>query len=886
MKQRAKMLVFALAMLLTAIAVSFGNASPTDAAGTEKIDSRVLADSANGQTAHFLVVLAEQADVSGAATLATKSAKGQFVTDLLRDTAARTQPAVTRELDKLGVSYRAYWIANLIAVEGNRAVVETLAANPAVAKIEPNRAFKGIPTYPPESNLAPMAPEWGILKINADDVWGLGFTGTGIVIGNQDTGFDWDHPAIQNHYRGWNGSVANHNYSWWDAIHADIDGASNPCGYNSVVPCDDNGHGTHTAGTNVGDDGAANQIGVAPGAKVIGCRNMDSGTGRPSTYTECFQFFAAPTDLNGQNPNPALAPAVISNSWGCPLGAPPSGEDCVVSSFLTVIENLRAAGIMTVVSNGNSGSACATTLAPPSYLDAATSVGSLTMADGVSGFSSRGPVTADGSNRIKPDIAAPGSSVRSAAPGTGYATLSGTSMAAPHVAGAVALLLQARPHLAGNVDAIEQALFQNAFHLTQGQTCGGIPGSQFPNNTVGNGRLDILAAIQNTPPQGGTPTPTVSATPTNTPLPATNTPTRTNTAIPATATPTGTPGPNLRFCSTTPIVIPDSNPTGANGTINFPDNVTITDLNVEISGTHSWVGDLIFTISHGATSVVFYDRPGVPNSTFGCSGDNLPGVVANDEGITGSFEESCVEEFPAYTPGGNYTNNNPLSAFDGQMTLGTWTLNVSDNAGSDTGTIQQWCIDFNTTGGGSTPTPTPTATITRTPPPPTNTPTAVPQVPDINPNPTSFVENHANPPQSSNDVLILENLGNGTLNWTITEVAPSAIAGGCGATVDAPWLSVTPTNGSTAGGGSTAITLSYNSAGLTTGSYNSVLCIASNDPDEPERTIPVTLNVGLPTAIDLGSFSSTLPDGEEALFAMAGLLSLAGIALLLHKNSK
>jgi serine protease AprX len=886
MKSKAKLIVVTIAMLLTWMAISLGTASPTDAAGSEKIDARVLADSANGQTAHVLVVLAEQADLSGAAGLAGKSAKGQFVTDLLRDTAARTQPAVTRELDKMGVSYRPYWIANLIAVQADRTVIEALAANPAVAKIEPDRAFKGIPDLAPETNLAPMAPEWGIVRINADDVWGLGYTGTGAVIANQDTGFDWDHPALINHYRGWNGTTANHNYSWWDAIHTDIDGQSNPCGYNSVVPCDDDSHGTHTAGTNVGDDGGANQIGVAPGAKLIGCRNMDSGIGRPSTYTECFQFFAAPTDLAGQNPNPALAPDVISNSWGCPIGAPPNGEDCIVSSFQTVVENLRAAGIMVVVSNGNSGSSCATTLAPPSYLDAATSVGSTTSADGVSGFSSRGPVTADGSNRIKPDIAAPGSSVRSAAPGTGYATLSGTSMAAPHVAGAVALLLQARPHLAGNVNAIEQALFQNTFQLVQGQTCGGIPGSQFPNNTVGHGRLDILAAVQNTPPQGGTPTPTVSPTPSSTPLPATNTPTRTNTAVPATATATGTPGPNLRFCSTTPITIPDNNPTGATGTINFPDSVTISDLNVEISGTHTWVGDLAFNISHGATNVTFYDRPGVPDSTFGCSGDNLPGVIANDEGNNGSFENSCVDDTPAFIPGGNYTNNNPLSAFDGQNTLGAWTLTASDNAAGDEGVIQQWCIDFNTTGTGPTATPTPTATNTRTPAPPTNTPTPVPQIPDINPNPGSFTENHATPPQTSNDVLILENPGNGTLTWTITEDGGSRTApeGLCTTPSDSPWLSVSPTNGSTAGGGSTAVTLSYTSAGLTEGVYNSTLCIASNDPDEPLVTVPITLNVGAPTAIDLSSFTSPVAGVNVGNLAAAGMLLLAGALLLLRRR--
>lgn len=490
-------------LVLALLAGAAWSVSPANASAvSQKVDERVMEDTANGQVGYFLVVLADQADLSRAPSLATKAEKGQFVTDALRATADRTQPAVTRQLDDLGASYRAYWIANLIAVEGDRAVVEAMANNTAVARIEPNRAFRGLPDpiTEPAVPAAPNAPEWGIVRINADDVWGMGYTGTDVVIANQDTGLDWDHPAIINHYRGWNGSSADHNYHWWDAIHADIDGQSNPCGYSSPEPCADNSHGTHTAGTNVGDDGGANQIGVAPGAKLIACRNMDSGTGRPNTYIECFQFFAAPTDLNGDNPNPALAPSVISNSWGCPLGPAPSGEECVTDSFLTVIENLRAAGIMTVVSNGNSGSSCATTLSPPSYLDAATSVGSTTSSDAVSGFSSRGPVTADGSNRIKPDIAAPGSSVRSSVPGGGYSSFSGTSMAAPHVAGAVALLLDAHPFLDGNVDAIEAALFGNTFQLVQAQTCGGIPGSQFPNNTVGHGLLDVLAAVQNTTP--------------------------------------------------------------------------------------------------------------------------------------------------------------------------------------------------------------------------------------------------------------------------------------------------------------------------------------------------------------------------------------------------
>ena len=163
---------------------------------------------------------------------------------------------------------------------------------------------------------APQGVEWNIIKVKAPDVWAMGFTGQGVVIGGQDTGYQWDHPALINQYRGWNGTSADHDYNWHDAIHEDAGG--NPCGYNSPFPCDDYGHGTHTMGTMVGDDGGANQIGMAPGARWIGCRNMDNGVGSPATYAECYQWFVAPTALDGSEPRPDLAPDVINNSWGCP----------------------------------------------------------------------------------------------------------------------------------------------------------------------------------------------------------------------------------------------------------------------------------------------------------------------------------------------------------------------------------------------------------------------------------------------------------------------------------------------------------------------------------------------------------------------------------------
>ncbi len=183
-----------------------------------------------------------------------------------------------------------------------------------------------------------------------------------------------------------------------------------------------------------------------------------------------------------------MAPDVINNSWGCP----PS-EGCSATALQTVVENTRAAGIVVVVSAGNSGAAgCASVSDPPAIYDASFSVGATSISDAIANLSSRGPVTVDGSNRLKPDVAAPGINVRSSFRNGTYGPASGTSMAGPHVAGLVALLLAAAPGLAGDVDQIEECLRQAAVPSWNTQTCGGIPSGDVPNNVYGHGRAQLV----------------------------------------------------------------------------------------------------------------------------------------------------------------------------------------------------------------------------------------------------------------------------------------------------------------------------------------------------------------------------------------------------------
>lgn len=245
----------------------------------------------------FFVVMSSQADLSPAVSLRAKNEKARFVRDALWNEAQRSQSSLESLLRSKNISVRSFYIVNALLIRGNRELMLELSKRSDVARIEGNPEIRNfLPS--PESIQDPFvteAIEWSISKTKAPDLWALGFTGQGIVVGGADTGYRWTHNAIKGKYRGWNGSSASHDYNWHDAI---LSGGG-ICGANSNQPCDDSGHGTHTMGTVVGDDGNGNQIGMAPGAQWIGCRNMNQGNGTPATYLECFEFFLAPYPVGG-----------------------------------------------------------------------------------------------------------------------------------------------------------------------------------------------------------------------------------------------------------------------------------------------------------------------------------------------------------------------------------------------------------------------------------------------------------------------------------------------------------------------------------------------------------------------------------------------------------
>ena len=505
-----------------------GPRAPAAVAPPARVDRRLAADLAAGRSSAALAILHAQADLSGAEAIAAKTAKVRFVRQRLVAVADATQRPVVAALARRGVPFTAYHIVNAVAFEADAATVAEIALLPGVASIVPLPVFGAAEAPRPAADASAPRPagaarlaaaERNIRAIGADKVWRRGFEGAGATVAILDTGVNARHPALATSYRG---RADGDDHNWLDAVAG------------QSQPIDVNDHGTHVAGIAVGRQGSR-EIGVAPEANWIACRVFAQDRGTTKAILDCLQWSLAPTKRDGSDPRPDLAPDIINASWGT------FGRAFCDNPFPAeaAIRNLVAAGILFVAAAGNDGPRCGS-VCPPGSLAEAFTVGNYdderrTIADS----SSRGPFVAGGTTRIKPDVAAPGEAINSSLGSSGYGVKQGTSMAAPHVGGAAALLLSAAPGLRGRPAALRSLLEDTATKLNA-DACGPSGGRAF-NNAAGHGVIDVEAAVA-----AALDLPTATPTATDAPRP-----TATATGVPtATARATPTPGPTTPAAAT------------------------------------------------------------------------------------------------------------------------------------------------------------------------------------------------------------------------------------------------------------------------------------------------------------------------------------------------
>ncbi len=374
---------------------------------------------------------------------------------------------------------RSRWIVNMIGFSASPERIRQIATFPEVAAIYYDEPWEVEQVLEEEEAFSePDDKEPGLSAVNADKMWALGYTGFGSIGFTADTGVDPFHPALNHKYAGYSAGPS----TWYD-----IDG--------STFPFDCGDHGTHVTGTMLGLDRVTRDtIGVAYNSHWLGGAIL-CGVGTADNIGA----FEWAIDPDGDFQTNDDRPTVINNSWRDPSI---SDIECQNSNpYPTILANLEAAGIAVVFSAGNSGPED-TTITPPHNINMGLvntfTVGALNQSStGIAGFSSRGPsiclvdsVPLD----IKPEVSAPGSSVRSCLPGVDYGLKSGTSMAAPHVAGSILLLKEAFPDLDG--ESLKLALYFSAVDM-------GVAGE---DNTFGRGIIDVFAAYNYLIAQGNTPT--------------------------------------------------------------------------------------------------------------------------------------------------------------------------------------------------------------------------------------------------------------------------------------------------------------------------------------------------------------------------------------------
>ena len=481
MSRRALAIAFATLLVLTqAIGVAARSAPPPpDPAGaaSARVEKGLTQQLAKGEISAFVVEFAATADLNPAGKVKGWAARGKAVVASLQATAAKSQKAAKALAKAAGAEATTYWLTNVLVVAGDAKLAERMAALDGVTAVRAPVAYPLVKPVDTKAAILAAAgdPEWGVAKIGAPTAWDAGVLGQGVVVANVDTGVEYTHPALVGSYRGNNGDgTFTHDYNWWD-----------PTGICGGEPCDNVGHGTHTMGTIAGGDGPGPftpDTGVAPGARWIAAKGCEDLGCSETALLSSGQFILAPTDLAGSNPDPSRRPDVVNNSWG---GGPND------PFYRETVQAWRASGIIPVFSSGNPGPECGQGGSPGDFPEV-ISAGATDDKDEIAEFSGRGPSGVEG-KAWNPDIAAPGVDVVSSVPGGGYEAYSGTSMAAPHTTGEVALLLSARPQLVADFDGVANAVRATALDRID-TTCGAAPGGD-PNNVYGDGRIDAAAAV-------------------------------------------------------------------------------------------------------------------------------------------------------------------------------------------------------------------------------------------------------------------------------------------------------------------------------------------------------------------------------------------------------
>lgn len=443
-------------------------ASQDPPAGNGKISPEVqsaLQSLPEGEMTPIIITLTDQADLSQIPG-AERAARQQGVIRALQAQAEASQKqiqaflTVRQALGKVG-QVTSFWVFNGLAATATGDVIDELAARTDVKAITPDEI-----QIAPAQLIAP--PEPNLTTIGAPSLWNLGVYGQDVVVANMDSGVDISHPDLSNSWRGGTNS-------WFD-----------PYGQHAT-PADMSGHGTWTMGVMVGGDAGGTAVGLAPQAQWIAVKIFsDQGGSTASAIHQGFQWLLDPDG----NPATADAPWVVNNSWtfaypGCNL------------EFELDLQSLRAAGILPVFAAGNGGPSPGTSYSPANN-PSAFAVGATNDSDLIYAYSSRGPSDCGGGGPIFPDVVAPGVGIHTADLDGSYYDATGTSLAAPHAAGGLALLLSALPNL--SVAEQETALIQGAVDL----------GAIGPDNDYGHGRLDLFAAYQWVV---NTPAPTPTATP-------------------------------------------------------------------------------------------------------------------------------------------------------------------------------------------------------------------------------------------------------------------------------------------------------------------------------------------------------------------------------------